>query len=262
MTCPVCSGRMSACFAARVLDKYDAAYEVCEDCGFLRVRDPHWLEEAYSSAIASSDTGLVMRNISLACKLAGVLYWVLGERGQGTYLDAAGGYGLLTRIMRDFGFDFYWSDKYCQNLLAPGFEFQEESGPCRAVTALEVFEHLADPKMYVQDVLRYSGSEYLFFTTELYGIRPPKPNEWPYYSLKTGQHIGFFQVKTVEALASGLGLKFFSANGVHVLSKKEINRGLMHMVTRRWVSAFMPILTRRYLGSKTMTDNQLILSRH
>ncbi|MFZ4478908.1 MAG: class I SAM-dependent methyltransferase [Rhodoferax sp.] len=261
MICPLCSGRMKHCFNAQVLGKYSARFEVCDECGFLRVPEPHWLEEAYSSAIASSDTGLVMRNISLACKLAGVLYWVLNERGQGTYLDVAGGYGMLTRIMRDFGFNFYWSDKYCQNLLAPGFEFDQESGPCRAVTALEVFEHLTDPKGYVEEVLSYSGSEYLFFTTELYRIRPPQPNEWPYYSLKTGQHIGFFQIKTLETLAAGLGLKFFSANGVHVLSKREINKGLMQLVTRRWISAFMPILTRRYLGSKTISDNQLVLSR-
>lgn len=261
MTCPVCLAQMKYCFSAQVLCKYSANFEVCETCGFLRVREPHWLEEAYSSAISTSDTGLVMRNMSLACKLAGVLYWVLQERGNGLYLDAAGGYGLLTRVMRDFGFDFYWSDKYCKNLLAPGFEYEEKTGPCRAVTALEVFEHLTDPKGYVEEVLNFSGSEYLFFTTELYKIKPPQPQEWPYYSLKTGQHIGFFQKQTLETLATSLKLKFFSANGLHVLSRREINRGLMQVVTRRSVSVLMPFVTRRRLGSKTMSDNQLVLNR-
>jgi hypothetical protein len=251
---------MKFCFSAQVLCKYSADFEVCEACGFLRVREPHWLEEAYSSAIATSDTGLVMRNMSLACKLAGVLYWVLEERGNGLYLDTAGGYGLFTRVMRDFGFNYYWSDKYCKNLLAPGFEYEKKSGPCRAVTALEVFEHLTDPKSYVEEVLNFSGAQYLFFTTELYKIKPPQPQEWQYYSLKTGQHIGFFQKKTLETLASRLGLKFFSANGVHVLSKNEINTGLMHVLTQRWVSVFSPLLTRRFLGSKTKSDNQLILT--
>ena len=261
MTCPVCSGQMKYCFSAEVLCKYSADFEVCDACGFLRVREPHWLEEAYSAAIANSDTGLVMRNISLACKLAGTLYWVLKERGDGVYLDAAGGHGLLTRLMRDFGFNYYWSDKYCKNLLAPGFEYEARLGPCRAVSALEVFEHLTDPKGYVQEVLDFSGSDCLFFTTELYRISPPQPDKWVYYSLKTGQHIGFFQKKTLETLASSLGLKFCSTNGIHVLSKREINKGLMHLVTLRWVSAPMPLLTRRYLGSKTMTDNQFVLTR-
>jgi len=261
MTCPVCLSQMMPCFTTQVLSKYEARFEVCETCGFLRAHEPHWLEEAYSAAIATSDTGLVMRNISLACKLAGVLYFVLKERGDGRYLDAAGGYGLLTRLMRDFGFDFYWSDKYCQNLLAPGFEYARESGRCQAVTALEVFEHLTDPKAYIEEVLSLSGSDFLFFTTELYQATPPSPDKWAYYSLKTGQHIGFFQKRTLETLAANLGLRFFTSNGLHVLSKREINRGLMNIVTRRSVSAFMPIVTRHFLGSKTMSDNQFVLSR-
>ena len=97
---------MHHCFDAEVLNKYPAQYDVCTECEFLRARQPHWLDEAYSSAIAAADTGLVMRNISLASKVASTLYWVFGERGKGQYLDAAGGYGMLTRMMRDLGFDF------------------------------------------------------------------------------------------------------------------------------------------------------------
>ncbi len=260
MTCPVCSAQMKYCFSAQVLCKYSADFEVCEACGYLRVHEPHWLEEAYSSAIANSDTGLVKRNISLACKLAGVLYWVLKERGVRVYLDAAGGYGLFTLPMRDFGFDFYWSDKYCQNIMAPGFEYEIISGPCRAVTALEVFEHLTDPKRYVEDLLSFSGTEYLLFTTELYKMKPPEPGQWPYYSLKTGQHVSFFQKKTLEMLASNMGLKFFSTNGIHLLSKSEVNKTLMHVVTRRSVSVLVPLLTMRRLGSKTVSDHQSILA--
>ena len=73
MTCPVCFGLMRPAFTAQVLAKYQADYEVCDSCGFLRVDKPHWLDEAYSSAIAAADTGLVMRNISIACKVAAVL---------------------------------------------------------------------------------------------------------------------------------------------------------------------------------------------
>ena len=73
MACPVCSGSMESCFIAQVLGKYPAHYEVCKNCGFLRAQEPHWLDEAYSCAIAAADTGLVMRNIALACKLAGAL---------------------------------------------------------------------------------------------------------------------------------------------------------------------------------------------
>jgi hypothetical protein len=47
-----------------------------------------------------------MRNISIAKKLAGILYFMDKRRGRGKYLDVAGGHGMLTRIMRDYGFDF------------------------------------------------------------------------------------------------------------------------------------------------------------
>ncbi len=261
MTCPVCSGSMEFCFTAQVLGKYPAQYEVCNKCGFLRAHEPHWLNEAYSSAIAAADTGFVMRNIALACKLAGVLYWIEGERGGGRYLDAAGGYGMLTRLMRDFGFDFYWADKYCENLLAPGFEYSQTQGPCRAVTAMEVLEHLADPAVFIEETLALSGAHTLLFTTEIYEGSPPQPDAWWYYAFSTGQHIGFFQRRTLENLGARLKLHFASANGIHIFSKAAINERLLRSVTGRWVSRVAPWWIRRRLGSKTMSDHQLMLQR-
>jgi len=258
--CPICSGGMSPVFQAQVLGKYQAQYEVCNGCGFLRARAPHWLPEAYTSAIAAADTGLVMRNISIACKMAGVLYWLLGERGGGRYLDAAGGYGMLTRLMRDLGFDFFWADKYCENLLVPGFEYGPELGPCRAVTAMEVMEHLADPVEFVRDVLAMAGADTFIFTTELYEGTPPAPDAWWYYAFQTGQHIGFFQRRTLEMLGSRLGLRLASANGLHVLSRRPINERALALVTGRIMSKVAPWWVRRRLGSKTMADHQLMLA--
>ena len=161
MTCPVCSAPMKFAFKAKVLQKYEARYEVCDACGFLRAHEPHWLDEAYSRAIAAADTGLLARNISLAGKLAGALYWAMGERGHGRYLDSAGGYGVLTRLMRDRGFNFYWTDKHCENLLAPGYEYGPELGACLAVTAMEVLEHLTDPMAFIADALSTAGAQAL-----------------------------------------------------------------------------------------------------
>ena len=259
MACPICSGLMEYCFTAKVLSKYEALYEVCKKCGFLRAHEPHWMDEAYSRAIAAADTGLVMRNIALGRKLAGVLYWIVGERGKGRYLDVAGGYGMLTRLMRDFGFDFYWADKHCDNLLATGFEYSQAQGACRAVTAMEVLEHLTDPVAFIEETLAFSGAQTLLFTTELYEGPPPSPNAWWYYAFSTGQHIGFFQRRTLEALSAKLRLGFASARGIHIFSKEAVNEPLLRAVTGRWVSRVAPWWVRRRLGSKTMSDHQLML---
>lgn len=261
MTCPICSGSMRNVFTAQVLAKYQATYEVCGGCGFLRAHDPIWLDEAYSTAIAAADTGLVMRNIALAGKVASVLYWGLGERGGGCYLDAAGGYGMLTRLMRDFGFDYYWNDEYCKNLMVPGFEYKESCGSCQAVTAIEVLEHLVDPVAFIKETLASTGASTFVFTTELYEGPPPSPGDWWYYAFPTGQHIGFYQRRTLMALGARLGLGLSSANGLHILSKYPVNERLLRVLTNRWVSRLGPWWIRRQLGSKTMSDHEMMLKK-
>jgi hypothetical protein len=260
MSCPICSSPMTDSFKAKVLNKYDALYKVCGVCGFLHADNPHWLDEAYAHTIADADTGLVMRHLSLAPPIAGALYWAMGERGAGRYLDTAGGYGMLTRLMRDFGFDFNWYDEYCENKLAPGFSFRQESKPYRAVTAIEVFEHLTDPKSFVEKTLTMAGSDTLIFTTVLYHGAPP-PASWWYYSFATGQHIGFFQRGTLQRLASELKMQFASANGIHVFSKSKINGAVLRFATHRAISFVTLWWIRKRLGSKTMADHEWMLKR-
>lgn len=248
-------------FSAVVLNKYAAEFEQCEGCGYLRARDPFWLDEAYSSAIAASDTGLVMRNISVALKLTSVLFLLFEERGAGRYVDVAGGYGMLTRLMRDFGFDFYWSDKYCQNLLAQGFDFASDITPSVAVTAIEVMEHCVDPMGFVKDALERTGAETFVFTTELFeGAAPPL--SWWYYSFPTGQHIGFFQRQTLEQMANKLGLRYVSANGVHVFTRRKISDLALKCATHSLTTKLLPWMVRKRLGSRTVSDNLLLLKNY
>jgi hypothetical protein len=261
MSCPICTRPMKFVFTASVLKKYTGKYDVCNACGFLRVREPNWLEEAYSSAIVAADTGLVERNILLARKVAGFLYWVNGDRGDGLYLDAAGGYGLFTRLMRDIGFNFYWADKYCTNVIAPGFEYSPDQGTCKAVTAIEVLEHLVDPVAFIHDTMSTSGAQTLLFTTELYKGAPPHPVDWWYYTFETGQHIGFFQRRTLETLGRRLGLNFSSANGLHLFSTTPVNKNLLKFATGWWSSRLSPWWIRRRLGSKAMGDHLLMMNK-
>jgi len=256
--CPICSIEMRYVFSARLLNKYEVKYYYCSECGLLKTEKPYWLEEAYSSAIASTDTGLVMRNNSIGRKLASVLFGVLAERGQGFYVDIAGGYGMLTRVMRDYGFNFFWSDKYCENLMARGFDYYPELGVCRAVTAIEIMEHLEDPLGFIRDALKNVNADTFIFTTELFEGKPPVPGSWWYYSFETGQHIVFFQRQTLEVIAKKIGLYFVSEGGIHIFSKYPLSKNLLKLFTSRF-SIFFSWLSRKVLGTKVIVDHHKIV---
>jgi hypothetical protein len=141
-----------------------------------------------------------------------------------SYLDMAGGYGLFTRLMRDAGIDFYWDDPYTPNLVARGFEAAACKRPFAALTAFEVIEHTPDPLAFVRDALARHASSCLVFSTVTYaGPRPPDPDWW-YYSRETGQHIAFFQKRTLATLAQRLGLQFHDAGGLYAFSRERLPR--------------------------------------
>jgi hypothetical protein len=202
---------------------------------------------------------LVGRNTQIAQTLASLLYTAMPSRGRGRYLDAAGGYGMLTRLMRDNGFDFYWADAHCKNLLATEFGYGSDLGECEAVTAIEVMEHLVDPVGFVDETLRHARSSTLIFTTNLYQGAVPQPDAWWYYTFATGQHIGFYTQKTLQTLGKRLGLRFSSANGLHLLSSHSLNVTRIRWATQRRVAQLFVPWIRYRLGSKTVSDHEAIL---
>lgn len=257
--CAVCGGQTCKQHELQVLGRHHADLYLCEGCGFLFFPRPSWLEEAYSAPIASTDTGLMLRNIKISEHLAVFLYFVLGERGLGRYVDAAGGYGVLVRLMRDCGFQFFWQDKYCVNAMAPGFEFSGQE-PVSAVTAMEVLEHLEDPLGFCRDALESNGTDTLIFSTCLYEEAVPDPNTWSYYSLETGQHIGFFQRRTLEYIASQLSCFYYGFGDMHVISRRPLNRFWMKIAFSRLRSLFTGYVRRR-MKSLVTEDHQSMVER-
>jgi hypothetical protein len=250
---------MREIYQATILGKYRVSYYYCESCGFLRTERPYWLDEAYSSAIAAADTGLVSRNIQVSRALAALLFLAFRADGKGRWLDYAGGYGMLTRLMRDKGFDFYWSDKHANNIFAQGFE-HKVGMTYDGVTAIEVLEHTEDPLAFLSDLSRLSPTRTVILTTELCASPPPRPEEWWYFGLIAGQHIAFFQERTLEAMAARLGVRYMRAGTLHVFSEQLPSTVLARVAGGR-MSGFVDFLARKRLRSKVVCDHEFVVDR-
>lgn len=258
MNCKICGAPRRLQFSHQVLRKYPCDYFYCMSCGFLQTEEPYWLKEAYSSAIAEADTGLLQRNIHLSKLLSVLLYFVVGQRGK--YLDVAGGYGALTRLMRDTGFDFYWTDEHCQNLLALGFEGQIGEA-FTAVTAFEVLEHVHDPIAFLSDTLEQSSARSIVFSTEIFEGEPPDPCAWWYYAFNTGQHISFFQRRTLHAIAKKLRLRCYSKSSFHMITDRVLDPRLFRLLAHPRIGHALAWIPRLTMKSKTMSDHLDIMSR-
>ncbi len=247
---------MSKAFSAVVLGQHEVAYHYCAECGFLQTEEPYWLAAAYADAIAAADTGLVQRNFSIAAKLAAVIYFCFEP--EAAYLDLAGGYGMLTRLMRDIGLDFYWDDKYCRNLMARGFESARAGRQFSALTAIEVMEHVYDPVAFVDEALKTHGVRTMIFTTQTFSGDAPPPQDWWYYTFETGQHISFYQPRTLQRIARRLGLAVFSANGMHIFTDRAMDPGRLRLLTGK-LAYPAAAYARLKLGSKTVTDHACMM---
>ena len=256
--CPLCNSERKQVFNAVLLKKHTVDYYYCNSCGLLQTEEPYWLEEAYTEAIADADTGLVARNQGIARKLSALLYCCLDRHGH--YIDTAGGYGMLTRLMRDVGFDFYWHDEFCKNLFARGFETDKLSGPVSAVTAFEVLEHVQDPLDFFRRCLHNNATSTIIFSTELFQGDPPAPSDWWYYAPDTGQHISFYQQRTLELLASKLSLRMYSHRNMHILTDRRINTRLFRLMTGRFSWVIYAWACVR-MASRTFPDHQHICNQ-
>jgi len=207
-SCAVCGTGMEHYADGRVLDKHDVAYLRCPACRLIALPEPHWLDEAYEKAIYTGDTGLLRRCRILTTLTSAV---IRSERiSKGAFLDWAGGYGTLTRMMRDRGFDFVHTDAYCDNIFAQGFEGDPVDGRYDLVTAYEVMEHLSDPYAELEKLAR--TTDRILFTTELQPNDAPQLDDWWYFMPESGQHITFHTAKSLGILAERLGYQL-TTNG-------------------------------------------------
>lgn len=247
-TCNICGNDMTPVFTGQVLKRYTVQYFHCQNCGYTCTENPYWLKESYEKSINLTDTGILSRNIRLSKIVSCILFVFFSENKK--YLDYGGGYGIFTRLMRDIGFDFYWSDPHTKNLFAQGFEHQKNCGEIDVITSLENFEHFVNPLEDLEKI--FTISQNIIFTTELLPDPLPKPDEWWYYGQEHGQHVSFYSRQTLNIIAEKYGLNCYSYNNRHLLTKTKISKLLWTGVCKfYWV--LFPFI-RLSMSSKTITD--------
>ena len=246
-------------FTREIMNKYSVRYFFSDASGILQTETPYWLDEAYAIAISDLDAGLVSRNLTNRVRLAPLLLHLFDRNNK--FLDVAGGYGLLTRLMRDLGFDFYSSDKYCENIFAPSFE-PSPKFKAAALCAFEVLEHVENPYEFImENMLKYESDTFIFSTQTFDNDTIPDKNWW-YYSLKIGKHITFCQPRTFQKIAEKLGANYFGIdNSYHVISRKNIKKWLLRILrSEKLLDAYYYFYIRRKMKphSRTWDDYQLI----
>lgn len=203
-------------------NKYQATYRQCSGCGLIQTEEPYWLAEAYDEAISDQDVGLVRRNLRLSEVVQGLVleHFDPGKR----FLDYAGGYGLLVRLLRDSGLDFLHHDPYSPNIFAKLFSIQdlESTDRFELVTACELFEHLMDPVAELQKLFGHTDS--VFISTELQpDPRPRGIEDWWYFAPESGQHITFYSLEALQILARETGATLYSdARNLHLLTRRRL----------------------------------------
>jgi hypothetical protein len=257
--CPAC-GRATVRHQEIEIRGEAAELYRCPACGLYYFPEPTWLDAVYAEPISDLDIGLATRCINHARIVEAVLRSEKLQRR--SHLDYGGGYGLLTRLLRDRGIDMRHYEPYTQNLFAAGFE-GEVSADYGSVTAVEVFEHLTDP----DDVLRSLSPDVplVIVSTVLVPDGMTDLSEWWYVGGPTGQHITFYTVAALTAVASRYGYRLTS-NGVniHLLHRKPLHpltRAILKDV-RRTVLLARVLRPLRRSPQLRETDGEQALARY
>lgn len=198
MQCPNCDShgtklvrRVQVC-----KEKYNANLTHCDQCDYLYLQEPYWLEAAYENEFYG-DTGYAVRNIELA-RQSLILFrcWKLINRC-GFFpasCDIGSGLGLYARMMRDKGYNFYGADEFAaMQLIKP---FIDSGTDYKVKTAFEVIEHLPSLPEFLSE--KVGAVDFFLFSTELRETGVIPSNDWWYYAFPIGQHIGFHSQKSLK----------------------------------------------------------------
>ena len=149
---------------------------------------------------------------------------------------------MLVRLMRDRGFNFFWTDPYAANEYARGFE-SPEGATFEFLTAFEVLEHFVNPVEGLAGLMKLSRN--VFVSTCLIPQPVPRLPDWWYYMPAGGQHVSFYTEQSLQLLAKRFGRYLLSAGSYHFLAEKPVNPLAYRMVIHPRIARILNLVHRR-----------------
>jgi SAM-dependent methyltransferase len=191
-------------------------YYLCDGCGFCFAPEfSTWTFQDFEQRIYNGDYEKVdpdykqVRPAANANMLAGLF-----AAAKISHLDYGGGSGLLSRQLRDKGWDSQTYDPYVDRSVDV-----RGLGPFDLVTAFEVFEHVPDVNVLFDDLQKLVKPDgAIMFSTLLSDgeIGRGRPLTWWYASPRNG-HISLFSAQSLRMCLNRRGFNFASASAnLHV----------------------------------------------
>jgi hypothetical protein len=176
----------------------------CNNCDFLFLGNPFWLPEAYKQEFFG-DTGYIQRNLRFAkfLRLLFLTYELIGfSQFRHKACDLGAGLGMLPRLMRDYGYDYWGSDAYSgmqliQPFVNPKFNVSIKS-------AFEVVEHVPALSKFLEE--QVGKPEIFIFSTLLRNSGSVPKDDWWYYTFEMAQHISFHSSQSLALAFNSYGL--------------------------------------------------------
>ncbi len=195
------------------------AYERCDSCGFCFAPEiMAWPLERFEREIYNGQYPLVdpdYLDVRPRANAAGLQSLFRGSAPPITHLDFGGGSGLMSKVLREAGWQSSTYDPFADR----GADVNA-LGRFNLVTAFEVFEHVPDVNDLMKQLkalLAPQGVVIFSTLTSDEDIVPGKPLTWWYASPRNG-HISLFSKKSLATLARNHGFMFASfAPGLHLM---------------------------------------------
>lgn len=215
--CRLCEQPSTFQFSKTILGKYDVSYFECTHCKSLQTEEPYWLGEAYGEDAEKYDTAKASRTLENFFNLPS-LFDCLNINKTKPCVEWGGCGGLLTRLLRDIGYNFFCYDLHLKSEFAQGFQWQKKNGKVYVVTAFEVAQFFTNPIIEWQKVFSLSP-EWVICSTTIY---EKQGVSWPYLSAQNGQHIFFYSEFAIATIAARFGYTVYNIGSYLLFCKSPL----------------------------------------